>query len=120
MPIVEKNILDQLLAFRKERDWEQFHTPKNLSAALSVEIAELLECFQWAKDSELSELVVHERTAIEEEVADIAILLCYLCHDLNIELDKVVRSKIEKNRLKYPVSLARGTAKKYDRLNSVE
>ena len=115
MPIIATDILDQLLAFRKERDWEQFHTPKNLSAALSIEAAELLECFQWTKDGELPELVVRERTAIEEEVADIAILLCYLCHDLNIELDVVVRSKIEKNQQKYPVSLARGTAKKYDR-----
>jgi len=116
VPVIAKDILDQLLAFRKERDWEQFHTPKNLSAALSVEVAELLECFQWAKDSELSELVVRERTAIEEEVADIAIFLCYLCHDLNIELDVAVRSKLEKNRQKYPVSLARGTATKHDRL----
>lgn len=116
MPIIVKDILDQLVAFRKDRDWEQFHTPKNLSMALSVEVAELVECFQWAKDSELPELVVRERIAIEEEVADITILLCYLCHDLNIDLDMVVRSKIEKNRLKYPVSLARGTAKKYDRL----
>lgn len=116
MPIIAKEILDQLLAFRKERDWEQFHTPKNLSVALSVEVAELLECFQWAKDDELSELVAHERPAIEDEVADIAILLCYLCHDLNIELDVAVRSKLEKNRQKYPISLARGTATKYDRL----
>lgn len=116
MPIIAKDILDHLLAFRKERDWEQFHTPKNLSAALSVEVAELLECFQWAKDSELSELVVRERTAIEEEIADIAILLCYLCHDLNIELDVAVRSKLKKNRQKYPVTLACGTATKYDRL----
>lgn len=116
MPVIAKDILDQLLAFRKERDWEQFHTPKNLSAALSVEVAELLECFQWAKDSELSELVVRERTAIEEEVADIAILLCYLCHDLNIELDVAIRSKLEKNRQKYPISLSRGTATKHDRL----
>lgn len=116
MPIISKDIIDQLLEFRKERDWEQFHTPKNLAAALSVEVAELLECFQWAKDSELSELVMRERIAIEEEVADITVLLSYLCHDLNIDLDAVVRSKIEKNRKKYPVSLARGTAKKYDRL----
>lgn len=75
MPIIAKDILDQLLMFRKERDWEQFHTPKNLSVALSVEVAELLECFQWAKDDELSELVARERPAIEDEVADIAILL---------------------------------------------
>lgn len=116
MSIIAKDILDQLLAFRKERDWEQFHTPKNLSVALSVEVAELLECFQWAKDGELSELVARERPAIEDEVADIAIFLCYLCHDLNIELDVAVRSKLEKNRQKYPISLARGTATKYDRL----
>src|SRR3990167_88320 len=106
MPIIAKDILDQLLEFRREREWEQFHTPKNLSVALSVEVSELLECFQWAKDSELSELVVRERTAIEKEIADIAILLCYLCHDLNIELDGAVRSKLEENRQKYPVSLA--------------
>jgi dCTP diphosphatase len=91
-------LLEQLLEFRRERDWEKSHTPKNLSAALSVEVAELLECFQWTKDSELEELVVHERTAIEDEIADIAILLSYLCHDLSVELDVVVRSKVEKNR----------------------
>jgi NTP pyrophosphatase (non-canonical NTP hydrolase) len=116
MPIVSKKLLDQLLTFRKERHWEKFHTPKNLSAALSVETAELLECFQWAQDDELAELVRRERTAIEDEVADIAILLSYLCHDLSIELDSAVRSKLEKNRQKYPVELARGRATKYDRL----
>ena len=116
MPFIAKDILEQLLEFRRERDWEKFHTPKNLSAALSVEVAELLECFQWAKDSELKELVVNERTAIEDEIADIAILLSYLCHDLSIELDVVVQSKIEKNRHKYPVHLAHGSSSKYDRL----
>lgn len=116
MPIVEKNLLDQLLAFRGEREWEQFHTPKNLSIALAIEAAELLECFQWAKDEEISELVQSERTAIEDEIADIAILFCYLCHDLNIDLETAVRSKLEKNHEKYPVLLARGNAKKYDRL----
>lgn len=116
MSIITANIVDQLLKFRKERDWEQFHTPKNLAMALSIEAAELLECFQWAKDSELSELVARERETIEEEIADITILLSYLCHDLNIKLDSIVQSKIEKNRAKYPVSLSYGTAKNYDRL----
>lgn len=116
MSIVTKDVLDQLLTFRKERDWEQFHTPKNLSSALTVEAAELLECFQWTKDSELPELVARERTAIEDEIADITILLCYLCHDLNIALDAAVQSKLEKNRQKYPVRLARGKSTKYDRL----
>lgn len=116
MSIISKDILDQLLLFRRERDWEKFHTPKNLSAALAVEAAELLECFQWASDGELKELVVRERIAIEDEIADITILLSYLCHDLNIELDEIVKSKIEKNRQKYPVNLAYGSATKYNRL----
>jgi dCTP diphosphatase len=115
MSIIAEELLAQLLTFRKERDWEQFHTPKNLSAALSVEVAELLECFQWAKDAELPELVARERTSIEDEIADIAILLSYLCHDMNIQLDAAVRAKLEKNREKYPISLARGNATKYNR-----
>lgn len=116
MSIIAKDILEQLLLFRRERDWEKFHTPKNLSAALAVEVAELLECFQWASDSELEELVARERAAIKDEIADIAILLSYLCHDLNIEIGEAVQSKIEKNRQKYPVNLAYGSATKYNRL----
>lgn len=110
------DLLDALLSFRREREWEQFHTPKNLSAAIAVEAAELLECFQWAADSDLDALVVKEREAIEREVADIAILLSYLSHDLGIDLNEVMRRKLELNRSKYPVELARGSAKKYDRL----
>ena len=116
MSVISADILEQLLSFRREREWENFHTPKNLSTALSIEAAELLECFQWAKDSELADLVVREREAIEEEIADIAIFLSYLCHDLKIDLDVAVRSKLEKNRQKYPVHLTRGTATKYNRL----
>lgn len=116
MSVISADILQQLLSFRREREWENFHTPKNLSTALSIEAAELLECFQWAKDSELADLVVSEREAIEDEIADIAIFLSYLCHDLKIDLDEAVQSKLEKNRQKYPVHLTRGTAIKYDRL----
>lgn len=72
--MIENELLAKILAFRSEREWEQFHTPKNLSSALCVEAAELLEQFQWAKDSELEELVEREREAIEHEIADIAIL----------------------------------------------
>lgn len=114
--MIENELLAKLLVFRSEREWEQFHTPKNLSAALCVEAAELLEQFQWAKDSELTELVESEREAIEHEIADVAILLSYLCHDLKISLSDVVRRKLELNRSKYPVEKARGTATKYDRL----
>jgi NTP pyrophosphatase (non-canonical NTP hydrolase) len=116
MSIVSEGLLAQLLAFRGDRHWEQFHTPKNLAAALSVEAAELLECFQWTRDADLEDLVRRERASIEDEVADIAILLSYLCHDLSIDLDSAVRSKLDKNRQKYPLQLARDKATKYDRL----
>lgn len=114
--MIENELLAKILAFRSEREWAQFHTPKNLSAALCVEAAELLEQFQWARDSELAELVIREREPIEHEIADIAILLSYLCYDLNISVSDVVRRKLELNREKYPVEKARGTATKYDRL----
>lgn len=114
--MLTQELLEALLRFRREREWERFHTPKNLSAAIVVEAAELLECFQWTPDSDLETLIAEEREAIEQEVADITILLSYLCHDLGIDLDEVVLRKLELNRSKYPVELARGTAKKYDRL----
>jgi NTP pyrophosphatase (non-canonical NTP hydrolase) len=105
-----------LLSFRGERDWEQFHTPRNLAAALVIEAAELLECFQWASDASLDDIVSERRQNIEQEIADVTILLSYLCHDLKVDLEDAVRRKLETNRGKYPVALARGTAKKYDRL----
>lgn len=114
--MLTRELLEALLKFRREREWERFHTPKNLSAAIVVEAAELLECFQWTADSDLEKLITEERQAIEQEVADITILLSYLCNDLGIDLDEVVQRKLELNRSKYPVELARGTAKKYDHL----
>lgn len=114
--MIATDLLKDLLDFRREREWERFHTPKNLSAALTVEAAELLECFQWAADADVPSLVTNERPAIERELADIAILLAYICHDLGVDLNGAVRAKIEENRKKYPVDLSRGRATKYDRL----
>lgn len=115
MVFLDQSLMSQLLLFRTEREWEQFHTPKNLSIALCVEAAELLECFQWARDSDLQEIIERDRRNIEDEIADVTIILSYLCHDLGISIDDVVRHKLEKNREKYPADKARGTAKKYDR-----
>jgi NTP pyrophosphatase (non-canonical NTP hydrolase) len=105
-----------LLAFRRERDWEQFHTVRNLSSALCVESAELLDLFRWARDSEIRAIAEQQRSEIESEVADVAILLTYLCNDLEISLEDVVRKKLEINREKYPVENSKGTSKKYNRL----
>lgn len=108
--------LQQLLEFRQTRDWEQFHTPKNLASALVIEASELLECFQWAKENDLEKLVEREREHIEDEIADVAILMNYLCVDMNIDLDTAVRRKAQKNRHKYPVHLSKGNSRKYDQL----
>ncbi|MBI5380083.1 MAG: nucleotide pyrophosphohydrolase [Nitrospirae bacterium] len=110
-------VLEALLAFRKERDWEQFHKPKDLAISLVLEAAELLEEFQWKTDAEVAgHLKDKGRKRVEEELADLAIYLKLLAHDLGIDLDEAMRKKIEKNRKKYPVEKSRGTAKKYTNL----
>jgi dCTP diphosphatase len=114
--MISSALLKKLIAFRRERDWEQFHTVRNLSSALCVEAAELLDIFRWARDSEIAEIARHQLPEIESEVADIAILLTYLCHDLNISIEDAVRNKLEANRYKYPVDISKGIATKYSKL----
>ena len=106
----------ELLEFRRERDWEQFHNPRNLATALSVEAAELLEPFRWASEAQAREIVQTRRGEMADELADIAILLTYLTHDLGIDLNVDVASKIQANAQKYPVDKARGSNKKYTEL----
>jgi NTP pyrophosphatase (non-canonical NTP hydrolase) len=103
-----------VLEFRAARDWEQFHTVRTLAAALTVEAAELLEIVQWTRDAELAARVAERRAAIEAELADVAILLSYLVHDLGVDLDAAVRAKLVQNAAKYPVERARGSSRKYD------
>jgi len=114
--MISNTLLDALLAFRRERDWEQFHTVRNLSSALCVETAELLDLFRWARDSEIMTIVEEQRSEIENEVADVAILLSYLCHDLNISIEDVVGKKLEINRDRYPVESSKAISTKYNRL----
>lgn len=113
--MISNTLLNELIAFRRERDWEQFHTVRNLSSALCVEAAELLDLFRWARDSEITTIVEEQRSEIENEVADVVILLSYLCHDLNISIEDVVGKKLEINREKYPVESSKGASTKYNR-----
>jgi dCTP diphosphatase len=113
--VLDEEVRALALAFRSERDWEQFHTPANIAIALAVEAGELLAHFQWSSAAS-SALEGKKREAIEEEVADLAILLTYFAHDLNIDLNKVVRRKLALNAERYPVALAKGSAKKYTEL----
>jgi len=107
-------IQKQLSMFTSDRDWEQFHTPKNLAMALSVETSELVEIFQWLTPGQSSNLNEKQINAVNEEVADVAIYLLRLCDVLGINLSDVVENKIKVNREKYPVALSKGNAKKYN------
>lgn len=102
-----------LRAFADERDWDRFHSPKNLSMALSVEVAELVEHFQWMSEDESRSLVPATLAKVAEEVADIQIYLARLADKLGIDIVDAVNEKIESNRKKYPPELVRGKAQKY-------
>lgn len=114
--MINDALLQEILAFRKERDWEQFHNLRTLSTSIVLEAAELAEITQWTRDAEVSAIVEEKRERIEEEIADIAILLSYLVHDLGIDLEEIVRKKVALNARKYPVAQAKGNARKYDEL----
>ena len=106
-------LVNALLEFRRDREWEQFHTVRNVASALSVEAAELLEHFVWSSDQQVSNIVEEHRRAITSEIADIAILLIYLTHDLSIDLEAAVSTKLTINEQKYPIEKSRGSNKKY-------
>jgi len=110
-------IVDKLLAFRRERDWEQFHHPKDLAISVVLEAAELLEEFQWKGDAEVKRYLEEGGLSrVREELADIAIYIAILSHDLGLDLLEEMEKKIRKNEEKYPVGKSKGSAKKYDKL----
>lgn len=104
---------DKLRAFAEARDWDQFHSPKNLSMALMVEAAELMEHFQWLTEAQSAELPPDDKQAAGEELADILLYLVRLSDKLGIDLREAALLKLEKNALKYPAEQVRGSAKKY-------
>lgn len=113
-PLVE--LRDALRAFAAERDWDQFHSPRNLAAALAVEAAELLEPFQWLTDEQSRVLSAEARAAVEQEMADVLLYLVRLADKLDVDLEQAARTKIALNAEKYPVEKARGSSQKYDAL----
>ena len=102
--------------FAAERDWDQFHTPKNLAIALSIEAAELLEHFQWIGDKDPERLTPAKLDAVSQEAADVLLYLVRLADKLNIDLIQAARLKVGRNAEKYPVDKARGSSKKYTEL----
>lgn len=106
----------KLREFAKERDWDQFHSPKNFSMAMIVECAELVEHFQWLSDEQSKRLPAETLDEVSLEMADIMIYLIRLADKLDVNLLESVDRKIELNALKYPVEKAKGLATKYNKL----
>jgi len=111
-----QKLIKKLREFAKERDWDQFHSPKNLSMALSVEVAEVVEHFQWLTEEQSRNLPNDKLEEVETELADTLIYLIRLADKLEIDLLAAAQSKIEVNEQKYSVSKAKGNAKKYTEL----
>ncbi len=102
------NLTQKLIAFRDERDWKQFHNPKDLAIALSIESAELLEVFLWKSPNQAS------IEKIKEELADVLAYAFMLAHECGLDVTEIVSDKIEKNAIKYPIATSKGNAKKYN------
>ena len=104
---------DGLRRFAAAREWQQFHTPKNLAMALAVEVAELLEHFQWLTAEQSTALDARRRRAVADEIADVLLYLTRLADVLGIDAVAAARRKMQTNAKKYPVARARGNARKY-------
>ncbi|USR79172.1 nucleotide pyrophosphohydrolase [Arcanobacterium pinnipediorum] len=113
----DKNTLETIISalnvFRDERNWREFHSEKNLAVSISIESAELLECFQWLPSDVAA---IEKREEIADELADVLIYAFMLADDMQFDIPSIIRSKMLKNSVKYPVHKARGTSKKYDEL----
>ena len=107
-----KEIQDKLAKFSEERDWDQFHSPKNLAMALTSEVGELNELFQWLTEEQSKNV---DNDEIRQEIADIFIYILRLADKLNINIEDAVREKMEINAKKYPIDLAKGNATKYNK-----
>ena len=98
-------IKKELLIFQKERDWKKFHTPENLAKSISIEAAELLEHFQWQKE--------YDENEVAEELADVLIYCLYMADAMGFDMKEIIKNKMKKNALRYPIEKSKGNAKKY-------
>ena len=102
-------LLNRIDKFNKDRDWDQFHSPVNLSKSISIEAGELLECFQWSNDK-------YELEEVKEELADVMNYCLQMCNVLHVDPIDIINKKIDKNEKKYPVEKAKGKSTKYSKL----
>ncbi len=109
-------ITKKIIQFRDERDWKQFHDPKNMAVSIILEASELLEHFQWKTKEEVEKYVMQNNAEIKDEIADIAAYLFELADNLGINLISAIEGKLKKNEMKYPIEKAKGKHTKYDKL----
>ena len=112
-----KELIKKLRKFADERDWEQFHSPKNLSMALVVEVGEILECFQWLTEEQSRNLDSDRLKRVKEEIGDVQIYLARLADQLGFSPLEAAEEKLKQNIRKYPAEKAKGKAKKYTELD---
>ena len=108
-----RKLTKEIIAFRDARNWEQFHNPKDLAMALSIESAELMELFLWKSKDELKDVPVEK---ISEELADVLIYCLLLADRYDLDIIDIMKKKLSENEKKYPVDRARGNARKYNEL----
>lgn len=111
-----KKLTRQILKFRNERNWKDFHFPKDMAISLALEAAEVLEHFQWRTPEEIKEYLKHHRKHIGDELSDVLWWVLLMAHDLEIDIVKAFEIKLQENKRKYPVEKSRGTHKKYTEL----
>ena len=111
-----REITEKIKEFRDERDWMQFHDPKNMAVSIILEASELLEHFQWKTTEEVERYAKQNHVEIQDEIADIALYLFELADNLGINLTDAMEQKLKKNEMKYPVEKARGKHTKYNKL----
>lgn len=100
--------MEEIINFQKERDWKKFHTPENLAKSISIESAELLEHFQWQKE--------YDKGEVADELADVLIYCLYMADAMDFDVEEIIRNKMKKNAIKYPVNKSKGNATKYTEL----
>lgn len=103
-----QSLMHDIEQFSEERDWDQFHSPENLVKSISIEAAELLECFQWSPDA--------DPASVEEELADVLIYCLQLAVKLKMDPEEIIRKKMARNAVRYPVEKSKGSSAKYDQL----
>lgn len=110
------DLTSRIVAFRDERDWQQFHNAKDLALSLSLEAAEVLELYQWKTGAAIDAVATERRQDLADELADVLYYTLLMAHDQGIDLAAALRDKLRRNAEKYPVEKAKGSSKKYTEL----